>query len=172
LTGSTGKSAEPLLLGRISGVFGVDGWVKLFSYTEPREAILGYRNCLLQQDGVWSEAHWRVGRSQGKTVVASLEGINDRDAAESLIGANIGVWRQDLPDIGESEFYWADLEGLSVVNKDGSELGLVAYMMATGADDVLVIEGEKEVLIPFIIGRYVTDVDLAAGVIRVDWEWE
>ena len=172
MTGSTGKSAEPLLLGRISGVFGVDGWVKLFSYTEPREAILGYRDCLLQQNGTWSEARWRVGRRQGKTVVASLEGINDRDAAEALIGANIGIWRDDLPDTGESEFYWADLEGLSVVNKDGSELGVVAYMMATGADDVLVIKGEKEILIPFIIGRYVTDVDLAAGVIRVDWEWE
>jgi 16S rRNA processing protein RimM len=172
LTGSTGKSAEPLLLGRISGVFGVDGWVKLFSYTEPREAILGYRDCLLQQNGTWSKAHWRVGRRQGKTVVASLEGIDDRDAAESLIGANIGIWRKDLPETGASEFYWTDLEGLSVVSKDGRELGEVAYMMATGADDVLVIKGEKEILIPFIIGRYITNVDLAAGVIQVDWEWE
>ena len=172
MTGSTGKSAEPLLLGRISGVFGVGGWVKLFSYTEPREAILGYRDCLLQQDGVWSKAHWRVGRRQGKTVVASLEGINDRDAAESLIGANIGIWREDLPDAGESEFYWADLEGLSVVNKDDKKLGVVSYLLATGANDVMVVKGDQEILIPFIAERYVIDVDRAAGVIQVDWEWE
>ena len=172
MTGSTGKSDEPLLLGRISGVFGVDGWVKLFSYTEPREAILGYRNCMLQQDGKWNKVQWRTGRRQGKTVVASLEGIADRDLAESLIGANIGIWREDLPDTGDSEFYWADLEGLSVVNQEGRKLGVVAYLMATGANDVLVVKGDKEVLIPFVTGQYITNVDLAAGKIQVDWEWE
>jgi 16S rRNA processing protein RimM len=172
LTGLSGKSSEPVLLGRISGVFGVDGWVKLFSYTEPREAILGYRHCLLQRDGTWSEVRWRTGRRQGKTVVASLDGIDDRDAAESLIGADIGIWRENLPATKDTEYYWADLEGLAVVNKDGSDLGVVAYLMATGANDVLVVQGNQEILIPFVTGRYVTDVDLAAGVIRVDWEWE
>lgn len=169
---STDKSAEPMLLGRISGVFGVDGWVKLFSYTEPREAILKYRDCLLQQGGAWNKARWKTGRRQGKTVVASLEGIDDRDKAEALIGTNIGIWREDLPATAENEYYWADLEGLSVVNKDETELGVVAYLLATGANDVMVVQGDQEILIPFITGRYVIDVDRAAGVIHVDWEWE
>ncbi len=172
MTGSTGKSAEPLLLGRISGVFGVDGWVKLFSYTEPREAILGHRNCLLQQDGKWNKLQWCEGRRQGKTIVARLDGVADRDAAALLIGADIGIWREDLPETADSEFYWADLEGLSVVNKDGRELGRVAYMMATGANDVLVVTGDQEMLIPFVTGQYVLDVDLLKGRIVVDWEWE
>ena len=119
---STEKSAEPLMLGRVSGVFGVDGWVKLFSYTEPREAILQYQDCLLQQEGAWNEVHWRAGRRQGKTVVASIGGIDDRDAAEALVGANIGIWRKDLPETTASEFYWADLEGLSVVNAEGRSI--------------------------------------------------
>ncbi len=169
---STDKSAEPMLLGRISGVFGVDGWVKLFSYTEPREAILNYQECLLQQGGTWLKARWKTGRRQGKTVVASLEGIDDRDKAEALIGTNIGIWREDLPATAENEYYWADLEGLSVVNKDETELGVVAYLLATGANDVMVVQGDQEILIPFITGRYVIDVDRAAGVIHVDWEWE
>jgi 16S rRNA processing protein RimM len=172
LAKSTEKSAEPLLLGRISGVFGVEGWVKLFSYTEPREAILAYRDCLLQLDGTWNKVRWQTGRRQGKTVVASLKGIDDRNKAEALIGSNIGIWREDLPATGESEYYWADLEGLSVVNKDEHKLGVVAYMLATGANDVMVVQGDQEILIPFITGRYVIDVNRAAGVIHVDWEWE
>ena len=172
LAGSTENKPEPILLGRISGVFGVDGWVKLFSYTEPREAILEHPTCLLQQGGSWNEVHWRAGRRQGKTVVASLEGINDRDAAETLIGADIGIWREDLPDTEDNTYYWTDLEGLSVINKDGHEFGVVAYLLATGANDVLVVKGDQEILIPFIAGRYVIDVDLAAGVIQVDWDWE
>lgn len=169
---STENTAEPLLLGRISGVFGVDGWVKLFSYTDPREAILSYQDCLLEQDGKWNKVCWRSGRRQGKTVVARLDGINDRDQAEALIGSNIGIWRESLPQTDDNEYYWADLEGLSVVNKDDKKLGVVAYMLATGANDVMVVRGDQEILIPFITGTYVVDVDRAAGVIHVDWEWE
>jgi 16S rRNA processing protein RimM len=172
LTGSTENTAEPILLGKISGVFGVAGWVKLFSYTEPREAILEYQDCVVQQDGSWGRLHWKAGRRQGKTVVASLDGIDDRDKAESLIGANIGIWREDLPATAQSEFYWTDLEGLSVVNKEGRQLGKVDYLLATGANDVLVVQGDQEILIPFIHGRYVINVDLADGVIQVDWEWD
>lgn len=172
LAKSTEKSAEPVLLGRISGVFGVEGWVKLFSYTDPREAILDYPDCLLRQSGTWNKVRWQKGRRQGKTVVASLEGIDDRDSAEALIGTDIGIWREDLPDTADNEFYWADLEGLSVVNKDDKKLGVVSYLLATGANDVMVVQGDQEILIPFITGRYVIDVDRAAGVIQVDWEWE
>jgi len=172
LTRSTEKSAQPVSLGRVSGVFGVDGWVKLFSYTEPREAIYGYEGCLLQQEDGWQSLNWKQGRRQGKTLVAQIDGIDDRDSAESLVGAEIGIWREDLPEAGGDNFYWADLQGLTVVNKDGDKLGVVASLMATGANDVLVVKGAREILIPFVTGHTVLNVDLAAGVIRVDWEWE
>jgi len=172
LTRSTEKSAQPVLLGRVSGVFGVDGWVKLFSYTEPREAILGYRSCLLQQGDTWQALIWKQGKRHGKTVIARIEGIDDRDSAEILVGADIGIWRADLPEAGDDNYYWADLEGLTVINKDGDKLGVVASLLATGANDVLVVKGDREILVPFVTGQYVLDVDLAAGVIRVDWEWE
>jgi 16S rRNA processing protein RimM len=171
LAESSEKAAEPVLLGRISGVFGVAGWVKLYSYTEPREAILRYTKCLLCRQGKWVEAHWLQGRRQGKTVVAQLEGISDRDSAEALIGSEIGIWRNDLPETDKDSYYWTDLEGLTVVDKDGRKFGVVAYLMATGANDVLVVQGDEEILIPFIAGRTVLDVDLAAGRIQVDWEW-
>ena len=172
MTRSVEKSAEPLLLGQVSGVFGVEGWVKLFSYTEPREAILDYEGCLLQRDDTWQALNWKRGKRHGKTVIAQIEGINDRDSAEILVGADIGIWREDLPEASDDIYYWADLEGLTVVNKDGDKLGVVASLMATGANDVLVVNGDREILIPFVTGPYVLDVDLAAGVIRVDWEWE
>jgi 16S rRNA processing protein RimM len=111
------------------------------------------------------------GKRHGKAVIARLAGIADRDAATELLGSDIGVDRDALPDPGNGHYYWADLEGLTVVHKDGSELGQVAYLMATGANDVLVVDGPVERLIPFVPGTVILDVDLAAGVIRVDWEW-
>ncbi len=89
-----------------------------------------------------------------------------------MTGSDIGVDRDALPDPEEGHYYWADLEGLTVVHRDGTELGRVAYLMATGANDVLVVDGPAERLIPFVPGEVILDVDLAAGVIRVDWEWD
>ena len=88
------------------------------------------------------------------------------------MGAELAVPRESLPEPGEGHYYWADLEGLRVVTKDGNELGNVAYLLATGANDVLVVQGQKEVLIPFVTGSVVLDVDIAGGRITVDWEWD
>ena len=161
-----------MILGRIVGLFGVRGWVKVFSYTEPREAVLDYKDWLLSRDGRWQRVELVEGKRHGKAVIARLEGIEDRDAALKLTGSDIGVDRDTLPDPGEGHYYWADLEGLTVVHKDGTELGKVARLMATGANDVLVVDGPAERLIPFVPDDVVLDVDLAAGVIRVDWEWD
>ena len=163
---------QPVILGRIVGLFGVRGWVKVYSYTEPREALLDYKDWLLSRDGGWQPVALAQGKRHGKAVIARLEGIEDRDAAAELTGSDIGVDRDALPDPGEGHYYWADLEGLTVVHKDGTELGKVACLMATGANDVLVVDGPAERLIPFVQGEVILDVDLAAGVIRVDWEWD
>jgi 16S rRNA processing protein RimM len=154
----TDVQTQPVILGRIVGLFGVRGWIKVYSYTEPREAVLDYKDWLLGRDGNWQRAR--------------LEGIADRDAATELIGSDIGVDRDALPDPEEGHYYWADLEGLTVVQRNGTELGKVAYLMATGANDVLVVDGPTERLIPFVSGTVILDVDFAAGVIHVDWEWD
>ncbi len=166
------EAAKPVVLGRISGLYGVKGWVKVFSYTEPREAILGYRACLLGQEGRWEPARIAEGRRHGKGVVVRIAATEDRDAAAKLVGAEIAVARAELPAPAAGEYYWADLEGLRVLRRDGSELGIVAYLMATGAHDVMVVQGDAETLIPFVPDEIVLDVDLVSGVIRVDWEWD
>ncbi len=164
--------ADPVILGRITGIFGVRGWVKVFSYTEPREAVLDYGRWLLSKDGGWREAKLAEGKRHGKTVIARIEGVNDRDEAETLIGIDIGVPREELPEAEAGHYYWADLEGLEVVRRDGSRVGTVAELLETGANDVMVVRGEREILIPFVMDRVIVDVDLAEGVITVDWDWD
>ena len=105
-------------------------------------------------------------------MIAKLEGIDDRDQAVEVLDCNIGVRREDLPEPEAGHYYFGDLEGLRVEHRDGRNLGTVKYVLETGANDVLVTEGDTERLIPFIRDTVVLDVDLAEGVIRVDWEWD
>lgn len=112
------------------------------------------------------------GRRYGKGILARLAVCNDRDRARDLIGSDIAVRRSELPDPGRDRFYWADLEGLTVRNRDGVELGVVDHLLETGANDVLVVKGERERLIPYVRGAVVVSVDLEQGVILVDWDPE
>ena len=167
-----GVTTQPLILGRISGLFGVRGWVKVYSYTDPREAVLNYDRWLLSGKDGWREATVAEGKRHGKTVIVRIEGYDDRDEAAGLIGTEIGVPRDTLPEAEGDQYYWSDLEGLQVVNREGSVLGKVDYLLETGANDVMVVKGEQERLIPFVIDKVVLGVDLAKGEISVDWEWD
>lgn len=163
---------QPVFLGRVSGLFGVQGWVKVFSFTRPREAILDYDRWFLSQDGEWQPVKVAEGKQHSKTVIVRLDGIHDRDQAAALIGKDIAISRDDLPKTEVGSYYWADLEGMQVLHRDGTELGEVAYLMETGANDVLVTKGERERLIPFVADQVILDVDFAKGIITVDWEWD
>ena len=165
-------TTQPVVLGRISGLFGVRGWVKVYSYTEPREAVLDYKRWLLSRKDGWQEATVAEGQRHGKTIIARIDGYVDRDQAAALIGTDIAVPRDELPETEKGEFYWSDLEGLTVVHRDGTELGKVAHLLETGANDVMVVRGEKERLVPFVMNKVVLGVDLDEGVIEVDWEWD
>ena len=153
-------------------MFGVRGWVKIHSYTGPREAVLDYEGLLLGHEGDWQPANVAEGQRHGKTVVARIEGFDDRDEAAALIGKEIAVLRDALPETEDGHYYWQDLEGLKVLQSDGTKLGTVAYLLETGAHDVMVVKGDVERLIPFVSDEIVVDVDLAKGVIVVDWEWD
>jgi 16S rRNA processing protein RimM len=162
-------------LGRISGVHGIKGWIKVHSYTEPRDNIAQFETWLIEQRNAIRRVEVEAGSSQGRNVIVKLRGVEDRDAAEELVGAEISVERAALPPCLPGEYYWTDLEGLSVRNGAGAVLGTVDHLITTGAHDVLVLAGDQRRLIPFVAGEVVKRVDLDAGVVVVDWDasyWE
>ncbi|HEX6993521.1 MAG TPA: ribosome maturation factor RimM [Gammaproteobacteria bacterium] len=161
-------------MGRISGLFGVKGWVKIHSYTEPRENVVGFAEWIVEHEGVERRVEVEAGRTAGKHVIAKLKGVDDRDDARRWIGAELAVERAALPPCGPGEYYWVDLEGLTVRNVRGETLGEVDHMMQTGANDVLVLTGGADRLIPWV-PSVVREVDVGGGYIVVDWEesfWE
>ena len=176
---SAGEAGTPRLIvvGRVVGLFGVRGWLKIVSYTAPVENILNYRPWHLRSidaapDAPWVEQAVAEGRHQGKGVVVRFEAHHDRDAAQQVLGTEIAVSRDRLPALDAGEYYWADLVGLKVVTLDGIALGVVDHLMETGANDVLVVKGERERLIPYIPGVVVREIDRAHAVLRVDWDPE
>ena len=158
-----------VILGRVSGVFGVKGWLKVQSYTEPRDNVVGFGAWTLRMNGVDRAFEVEDGHSHAGSVVAKLHGIDDCDRARDLVGADIVVVREQLPATAPGELYWTDLEGLEVRTTTGIVLGKVDHLLATGANDVLVLDSTPELLIPFVVDAVVKEVDLAAGLIVVDW---
>lgn len=161
-------SEKRVALGFISTVHGIKGWVKVHSWTRPMEAILDYRPWLLGEQQ--KPVNIVDGRRQGKGLVALLPQIENREQALSLVGQQISVKRDQLPATGKDEYYWSDLEGLEVHTLSGEILGRVERLMETGANDVLVIRGEREHLVPFVLGQYVIHIDLIRGRLDVDWD--
>ena len=166
------------MIGRITSVFGVKGWLKVFSFTDPREGILNYRDWTLDLDGKRISATLEEGRRQGQGIVVRLKGINDRDVAHSYCGAEIRVPTAELPALPEGEYYWHQLEGLDVFTVDDECLGAVHHLIETGSNDVLVVKSsaasidQRERLIPYLPDQVVRDVDLASRRMVVDWDPE
>lgn len=157
-----------VVLGRIAGVYGVRGWVRVFSETNPRETVLDYSPWLLGPD---SRPYAVIeGRRHGKGVVARLAGCDDRDQAAALVDQEVAVDRGRLPRPSPDEVYWTDLEGLQVWTRAGVYLGVVDHLFSTGVNDVLVVSGERERLLPFAWGDVIRSVDLDLGRIEVDWD--
>lgn len=166
------RSGRQITVGRIVGVHGVKGWVKLLSHTDPIDNLLHYRPWRVALAGIESELKPLEGRLQGKSLVARLEGVEDRDQALRWVGAEIRIDRSQLPPPRPGEVYWVDLEGLRVKTTEGVDLGTVSHLFATAANDVLVVRGERERMVPFIRDRFVKSVDLEGGEIVVDWDPE
>jgi len=164
--------SEMVVVGKIAGVFGVQGWCKVFSHTSPRKNILQYSPWYLKRNGEWQSIKLKQGRQQGKGIIAQLEGIDDRNAAEALREVEIAIAQSQLPALAEDEYYWSELIGLEVETVTGVPLGKVTEMMETGANDVLIVKGDQERLIPFLQPDVVTEVDIKAGLMKVDWDPE
>ena len=166
------STAKLVTIGRVAGVHGVKGWLKIHSYTDPRANILHFdRWCLVRGENI-RVVRVEHSRSDRGRVSAKLEGFESRDAAAELIGADIAVERIQLPECGPNEYYWTDLEGLEVRTPAGMLLGVVDHLLATPGHDVLVLRGDRERLIPFVHGAVIKNVDLAARLIIADWPME
>ena len=169
-----------VILGRISGVFGVKGWVKIWSFTDPIDRLLEHAVWSLNVPGSgWQDFEIDAGQRQGKGLVVHIAGCDDRDIARRFVQADIAVPEALLPSLPAGEYYWYQLEGLRVVAVSaGAEvlLGEVSHLLETGANDVLVIqpcEGSvdgRERMLPWVDGKVILGVDLSAGEIRVDWD--
>jgi 16S rRNA processing protein RimM len=159
-------------MGRVVAPYAVKGWIKLQTYTEYLDSLLDYEVWRLGRNGNWRDYRLLDGKVHGQTLLASLEGVGDRTAAEALMGLDVAVLRQEMPEAEEDEYYWDDLVGLDVVNLAGETLGRVAGLLETGANDVLQVrDGDRERLIPFV-EAVVKEVDLEAGRLLVDWGLE
>ena len=142
----------------------------MFSFTDIRDNILNYSPWLLKKDSETRLVAVIGGKLQGKAVVAQLDGVNDRDGAASLMGWDIFISPDQLPKVAKGEYYWSDLIGLNVETDLGIQLGAVDSLLETGANDVLVVKGERERAIPFLQGKTIINIDLDAGKIVVDWD--
>lgn len=161
---------DMVTLGKISAAFGIKGWVKVFSHTHQLDGILGYAPWSLKVAGEWQPCKLLNGQIQGKGIVAQLEGVIDRNQAEKLVGCEIGVPRSRLHPLDTGEYYWADLIGMEVVTVNGVLLGTVDHLFETGANDVLVVQGERERLLPWVLGTFIQSVLLDEKRIVVDWD--
>lgn len=163
-------------VGRVSGAYGVRGWIRVRPYSAEAEVLLTIRNWWLDLPE-WHEVKVDQARWHGDEVIVRLAGMTDRNSAEALRGAVIRISRRDFPALGKDEYYWVDLIGLSVFNLRGESLGVVGNLLDNGAHPVLQVYADmpdgsrKELLIPFV-GQYIGEVDCENGRMTVDWEMD
>ena len=178
--------ADLVVIGRFTGTFGVKGWLKVYSYTDPLDNLLDYHYCQIQRHGqidghgVWQATQIAEGKTHGKGLIVKLKGIDDPELAATYVGCDIAVASTQLPLLAENEYYWRQLEGLQVIVDHSQRgklvLGRIDHLLETGANDVLVVKGDehsidrRERLIPYLPGQVVFDIDLAAQTMRVDWD--
>jgi len=164
----TNDPERVVVLGKIGGTFGVQGWVRITSYTDPVENILEYDEWLIGGEGHWQPVEIEDGRVTGKGVLVKLAGLDTPEDARLKVGVEIGVKRSRMPAPEAGEYYWSDLEGLEAVTKDGEALGRVDHFRSTPGGTVVIVRGKQEHWIPFVKDRIVK-VDLDAQRIVFDW---
>ncbi|MDF3055603.1 MAG: ribosome maturation factor RimM [Gammaproteobacteria bacterium] len=158
-----------ITLGSIGRPYGLKGWMRLNSYTDPSENILHYPNLFIQKNGHWLPFQISAHDIRHSSIHIQIDGCDNIDEAKLYTGCAIGTMRGQFPKLGEDEHYWADLEGLTVVNKEGVVLGQISHLFGTGANDIIVVKGDQEHLLPYI-RDIVLGVDLNKKEMLVDWD--
>lgn len=169
---------DMLVVGKITGCYGLKGWVKIHPYTDTPDNFIALGVWQVKRRGVFEPLQLDAVKPQGRGLIAHISGVDDRTPAEAYRGLEIAVAASVLPQLPEGDYYWRDLQGLQAWCQDGDNrvlLGVVDYLIETGANDVLVVKAcegsvdDRERLIPYLPGDTVVNVDLAAGRIDVDW---
>ena len=162
------ESSALIQLGFVGAPFGVRGWIKLRSHTDPPERLLDHRSLRIGQGSVWQNYRIEASGRSGGALTVKLAGVEDRDQAQALRGAQVCVPRSELPQRDDKDFYRADLIGCEVVNLDGIRLGSVQHFIETPAQVLMVVRGTQEFWIP-AVPRHLRRVDLPARRVVVDW---
>ena len=164
----SGESSALIQLGFVGAPFGVRGWIKLRSHTDPPERLLDHRSLVLGQGSVWRNYRIEASGRSGGSLTVKLAGVEDRDQAQALRGAEVCVARSELPPRDDRDFYRADLIGCAVVNVEGTALGVVQHFVETPAQVLMVVRGTQEFWIP-AVPQHLRRVDLQARRVVVDW---
>ena len=166
-----------VVLGKFGAVYGINGWLKVNSYTDVPEGIFDYTPWQIQLQGNWRQVQISSKKRHGNGLIVKLAEVSDRDQAQLYVNADIAVERSALPQLAEGDYYWRDLMGMAVVNEAGYHLGEVVDMMETGSNDVLVVKanksdafGKTERLLPFLTDSVIKEVNNAERRILVDWD--
>lgn len=161
--------SDPIIIGRFGKTFGVWGWIKVNSFTTPPKNILDFKPWLIQKNNSWEELYIEDSKLHPDNTIVKLPNCNSPEEARNFTNVKIAIWQKQLPKLQSNEYYWTDLIGLKVINLQKVDLGIVQILTATGANDVLVVVGDRKRLIPYI-SNTIVKVDLAKKVIQVDWE--
>ncbi|MGL9736409.1 MAG: ribosome maturation factor RimM [Symbiopectobacterium sp.] len=168
---------NPIMMGLMGSTYGIRGWLRVFSSTEETESIFDYQPWYIQSQGSWQIVEIESWKHHNQDLIIKVKGVDDRDAANLLMNAEIVVDSTQFPDLEEGDYYWKDLFGCEVITSVGYQLGKVIDMMETGSNDVLVVKANlkdafcaKERLIPFLTGQVIKYVDLSTKTIEVDWD--
>ena len=163
---------KKIYLGKITGVHGIKGWLKIQSFSSPPENILNYPLWIISNRGQEGFYSVEQGRKHSNKIIVNLEKIDDRTKAESLINSKIKIRRSELPILSNESHYWSDLEGLSVLNSEEKLIGIVDSLIETGANDVMVVNTtkDKRILIPFVMHEIIKEVSIELNYVKVDWQ--
>lgn len=161
--------SKPVVVGRFGRAHGVRGDIYVISFTDPTSNILDYQPWLIEKNGEWHPLPIAFTKLHNHDIIAHIKNCDDRDLAKKYTNTEIAVPLDALPKLADEEYYWSELIGLSVINQEGQVLGEVIEVLETGANDVLVVKGETEHLVPYT-KAVVLKVDLSAHQILVDWE--
>lgn len=172
------KTEDLTIVGQITSVYGVKGWLKVYSHTEPMDGIFDYKPWLIKRNGQWMPVTVEASRKHGKGLVVKLDKVDDRDVARQYCGIDIAIERSKLPQLEVGEYYWSQLERLTVYTLADQVLGKVSHLIETGSNDVLVVKGDdnsidsRERMIPYLPDQVVKEINLETGSMRVDWDPE
>lgn len=172
LNNDCAAQGELVPMGKIGSTYGIHGWLKVNSYTTPLTNLLDYQPWQVKLGNKWQQIDITAGKQHGKGLVVHIAGYDNPEAARIFSGCDISVDRRSLPALAAGEFYLSDLPGLKVTTTDAVELGTVSSIMDTGATEVLVVEGQKQHLIPLVLDNYIKCIDFKSKTITVDWDPE